>query len=85
MVAVWLIKVVADKKVESWSSEMVLAVFLIKGVADENVVSWSSEVVVGVFEELFCRQQSMVVEVDVFKGVGDLRFAGLREKVSTGN
>ena len=63
MVAVLLVKVVADEKVESWSSEMVC---LSKGMSDEKVVSWSSEVVVvGVFEEVFCRHQGMLVEVDV--------------------
>ena len=45
MVAVLLVKVVADEKVESWSSEIVVAVRLIKVVADEKVESWSSEMV----------------------------------------
>ena len=43
-----------------------VAVLLIKAVANE-VMSWSFEVVVvRVFEEVFCRHQGMVVEVDVF-------------------
>lgn len=46
MVAVGLIKVVADGKVESWSSETVVALWLIKVVADDKVERWSSDMVV---------------------------------------
>ena len=46
---------------------MVVGGLSIEAVADEEVVSWSSEVVVvGVLEEVFCRHQRIIVEVDVF-------------------
>ena len=57
---------VAHEKLESWSSETVVAVRLIKVVVDEKAENRSSEmVVVGVLDEVFCRRQGIVVEVDV--------------------